>query len=90
MKNIARLLIIALVTSIIFAAVPTSYGATHDQHTTASNEQHPEHLIVNQLPEAAIPSKDFFRPVFFVTISLPNFSKPTRRAPIRRKGRVQH
>lgn len=38
-----------------------------------------------------VPSRSVFRqPTRYATTRTPNFSRPIRRAPIRRKGRIQH
>ena len=37
-----------------------------------------------------VPSRSVLQPTRYATTSTPNFSTPIRRAPIRRKGRIQH
>jgi hypothetical protein len=86
--TIAMIVITALViTSFASLSRPSSASSevsvVSEQPTSAIE-------IPTQLEHALIPNRTKFQPHHFVSITTPNFSKPMRRAPIRRKGRVQH
>ncbi len=43
-----------------------------------------------EAPEALMPTRHVFQPRFQASYTVPNFGRVIRRAPIRRKGRIQH
>jgi hypothetical protein len=86
--TIAMIIITALViTSFASLSQPSSASSK----VTVVSEQPTSMIeIQTQLEHALTPNRTEFQPRHFVSITTPNFSEPIRRAPIRRKGRVQH
>lgn len=88
-KTIARFLIIALVTTMLFTTISASVSDSADR-AAAPIPIHSEYLTETRVPDAATATKEVFRSAYYVVTTVPNFGTPIRRAPIRRKGRVRH
>ena len=86
--TIAMIIITALViTSFASLSQPSSASS---KATVVSEQPTLTIEIQTQLEYALTPNRTKFQPHHFVSITTPNFSNPIRRAPIRRKERVQH
>jgi hypothetical protein len=86
--TIAMIVITTLViTSFASLSRPSSASS---KVSVVSEQIAPTIEIQTQLERALTPDRTKYQPRFLVSITTPNFSKPIRRAPIRRKGRVKH
>lgn len=91
-SRIALLILVALViTSILSFTARAAHG--NADHTKARIQADiPFENIQERVeaPEALMPTRHVFQPRFQASYTVPNFGRVIRRAPIRRKGRIQH
>ena len=85
---IAMILITALIIS-TFAQVNAA-GTNAHESTSISTQNNASPEVRFESQRALTPSREKFQPQFIVSASIPNFSQPVRRPPIRRKGRAKH
>ncbi len=93
MKSTKRHTIIMIITTalVITSFASLSQPSSASSKVTVVSEQPSSTIeIQTQREHALTPNRTKFQPRHFVSITTPNFSEPIRRAPIRRKGRVQH
>jgi len=86
--TIALIVITALIICTL-AAVSSARTHVHDGAAISTQDNTTAELRTDQEP-ALTPNTERFQPQFVVSVSVPNFNQPIRRAPIRRKGRVRH
>ena len=86
---IALTIIAALVTS-SFATIRSSKASTNPDTSITTTHEGTAEVQSESLPRALTPDRAKFQPKYVACAVSPNFSQPARKAPIRRKGRVQH
>ena len=87
--SITFILIVALVLSTVATATNHPEPVNVDAASTLI-QRTPDFTEPHSVTPALIPNREKFRALYVSIQSNLNFSKPIRRAPIRRKGRVQH
>jgi len=93
MKSQSRFAAIALVivTSLILSTLATIHSAKAcGQHSSITASQTAPEIQSEPAPGAILPSHTEFQVKHVFIGTTPNFTRPIRRAPIRRKGRIQH
>lgn len=89
-KRIAFVLIFTLVISLVASVKASNHSKGTATATIESNLPSDTFLREHDALDALIPARHVFRPAFQISTTVPNFSHPIRRAPLRRKGRIQH
>ena len=94
-KSISRMALLVLVALFITSILSLTARAAHGDadHTKARIQATlPLGTIQERVeaPEALLSSRHVFQPRFQASYTVPNFGRVIRRAPIRRKGRIQH
>jgi hypothetical protein len=105
-RNILPLIICISVLVLATAALPLSRSAHQktarslngysDPPTVTETEPatmafaHQVQCAFHEDTSSLVPSRSAFEPTRYATAHTPNFSKLIRRAPMRRKGRIQH
>jgi hypothetical protein len=91
-SRIALLVLVALfITSILPFTARTAHGnRNHNKAAIQTNITFEGIQERAEAPEALMTSRRAFEPKLQISFTVPNFARPARRAPIRRKGRIQH
>jgi len=93
-KSIALVILTVLVVTTVWI-ISSAKASHYDRDSrTAGNAQHVQdgsttEPVIESMLRALAPASTRFRPKLIWIASVPNFARPTRRAPLRRKGRIQ-
>ena len=93
MKLQSRFAIIAITiaVSLIISTLAVVHSAKASSLQQASvTSTHTAEAQPETAPRALVPDRPTFQPKLVLLSTTPNFARPIRRAPVRRKGRVQH
>jgi hypothetical protein len=89
-KNLTSRIAVLVLVALFFASMSISARATHRDANQAGLPVQTVDAAV-KLPEALLPAQSVFQPpTFRASYTVPNFGRAIRKAPIRRKGRIQH
>jgi hypothetical protein len=90
-SRIALLVLVAIVmTSILSFTARAADGNNEDYNASMQANVSCEGIQERaEASEALTTSRHAFEPKFQISFTVPNFARPARRAPIRRKGRIQ-
>ncbi|MDX6577803.1 MAG: hypothetical protein QOE96_3756 [Blastocatellia bacterium] len=91
-SRIGLLVLVALfITSILSFTARAAHGnRNHNKAAIQANITFEAIQERAEVPEALLSSRHVFQPRFQASYTVPNFGRVIRRAPIRRKGRIQH
>jgi hypothetical protein len=91
-SRIALLVLVALVITSILSFTARAAHRNSDDSKAIIKADTPFEKIQERVeaPEALLSSRHVFQPRFQLSYTVPNFGRVIRRAPIRRKGRLQH
>jgi hypothetical protein len=86
----SRIAVLILVALVLTSIMSISARATH-HNVNQANLPNQSIDAAGEAPEALLPPRNVFQPPRFqASYAVPNFGMTIRKAPIRRKGRIQH